>query len=222
MSSFLAKRPAPTTSQKIPLVLRFGFWGCMVIGVAVVIRRVIALANPEGSASVPPEMRKLDSWFQAHATLTYAHILLALVFLCFLPFMFWSRTAQSKLVRSAFYALGAAVALTAYGMSRFSVGGWVERAAVLFFNTLFLGSLCLSLRAWSAGDAQAERRWTLRSVATVLGIATTRPVMGVFFATSRFTHWTPQQFFGPAFWIGFSINVVAVELWLRREERSFL
>jgi len=40
--------------------------------------------------------------------------------------------------------------------------------------------------------------------------------MGVFFATSRLTHWTSQQFFGPAFWIGFSINVIVMELWLAR------
>jgi hypothetical protein len=35
------------------------------------------------------------------------------------------------------------------------------------------------------------------------------------FATSRLTHLEPRQFFGVAFWIGFSINTVAVELWLR-------
>jgi hypothetical protein len=40
--------------------------------------------------------------------------------------------------------------------------------------------------------------------------------MGVFFATSRLTHWQPSQFFGVAFWIGFSINVVLVEAYLRR------
>ena len=40
--------------------------------------------------------------------------------------------------------------------------------------------------------------------------------MGVFFATSRLTHLTPSQFFGIAFWIGFSINTfLAIEIWLR-------
>jgi hypothetical protein len=39
--------------------------------------------------------------------------------------------------------------------------------------------------------------------------------MGVFFATSPLTHLEPGQFFGIAFWIGFSINTVVVELWLR-------
>ena len=39
--------------------------------------------------------------------------------------------------------------------------------------------------------------------------------MGVFFATARVTHLVPAQFFGMAFWIGFSINVFAFELWIR-------
>jgi uncharacterized membrane protein YsdA (DUF1294 family) len=55
----------------------------------------------------------------------------------------------------------------------------------------------------------------VRAVAILLGIATTRPVMGVFFATARVTHLTPHQFFGVAFWIGFSINTLVIELWLR-------
>ena len=36
-----------------------------------------------------------------------------------------------------------------------------------------------------------------------------------FFATSRLTHLEPSQFFGMAFWIGFCINTIIVELWLR-------
>jgi hypothetical protein len=60
----------------------------------------------------------------------------------------------------------------------------------------------------------------LRAVGILLGIATTRPVMGVFFATSRLTHLEPRQFFGIAFWIGFSINTIAIELWLRSSGRG--
>jgi len=62
---------------------------------------------------------------------------------------------------------------------------------------------------------QEKRRWLMRAVAILLGIATTRPVMAVFFATSRLTHLQPSQFFGIAFWIGFSINTLAMEWWLR-------
>jgi hypothetical protein len=70
------------------------------------------------------------------------------------------------------------------------------------------------------GQTEKSLRWTLRATAISLGIATTRPVMGIFFATSHLTHWTPEQFFGPAFWVGFSINTLVMELWLRKS-RSF-
>ena len=102
-------------------------------------------------------------------------------------------------------------------MSRYPIGGWVELSAVLFFNSLFLFSL---FRAWQKrGDQQLKMRWLTRAIAILLGIATTRPVMGVFFATSRLTHLEPKDFFGYAFWIGFSINTVIVELWLRSHPR---
>jgi hypothetical protein len=115
------------------------------------------------------------------------------------------------------FPLGLAVGITAYAMSIYSVGGWVERSAVLFFNSLFLFSL---FRAWQKrGDQPLKMRWLTRAIAILLGIATTRPVMGIFFATSRLTHLEPKDFFGYAFWIGFSINTVIVELWLRSRPR---
>lgn len=206
-----------TVPSQTPLALRIGFWFCIVIGVAVVIRRVVALHHSVASGG-PPEMARLDAWFQTHTALTYVHILTALVFLVLLPLIFWHRTQRSIFVRRAYYGVGAIVAITAYAMSLYSVGGWVERSAVLFFNTLFLVTLGVSFSAWRAGLIGKERRWTLRSAATVLGIATTRPVMGVFFATTRLTHWTPQQFFGPAFWIGFAINVIVMEAWLSKQQ----
>ena len=200
---------------KTPRAFRVSFWICIVIAIGAVARRAIVLGRPV-SPSAPPELGRLDAYFQTHAALTYTHIFTALAFVCLLPLVFWSRTRQSGAVQWGFYGLGAAVGLTAYAMSTHDVGGWVERAAVLLFNTLFLACLAMSLSAWRSAGTDAARPWTLRAAAILLGIATTRPVMGIFFATSPLTHWTPRQFFGPAFWIGFSINTVAMELWLRR------
>lgn len=117
-----------------------------------------------------------------------------------------------------FCPLGAIVGLTAYLMSAYAVGGWTARSAVLLFDTLFLFSLS---RAYMSRfvDKPRERRWQLRAIAILLGIATTRPVMGIFFATAARTHLLPSQFFGIAFWIGFSINVLIFELWIHSAER---
>jgi zinc transporter ZupT len=69
-------------------------------------------------------------------------------------------------------------------------------------------------------DVEQKRRWMLRAIAIPLGIATTRPVMGVFFATSPLTGLIPGQFFGIAFWIGFSLNTLVMEFWLRNRNLS--
>src|SRR5713101_4022544 len=191
--------------------LRIGFWVCIVIAVAVVLRRTVALAHPPQSA--PPQLAELDAAFASHAGLTLAHILPALAFVLLAPFVYIRRFAAAAWPRRLLFPLGLVVGITAYAMSRYSVGGWVERSAVLLFNSLFLFSL---FRAWLLRRSPVlSLRWLTRAIAVLLGIATTRPVMGIFFATSRVTHLSPKQFFGIAFWIGFSINTLIVELWLR-------
>jgi len=197
-----------------PLVLRAGFWFSIVVAVAVVIRRVIALANPAQSPAGPTA--GLDLAFAHHSVLTLAHIIPALFFVLLAPILILWRRAWPAWADLVFYPLGAVVGLTAYAMSAYAIGGWTERSAVLVFDSIFLFSLWEAWHFKHLGDAARERRWLLRAVVVLLGIATTRPVMGGFFATSRLTHLEPQQFFGIAFWIGFSINVIIVELWLRR------
>ena len=214
-----ASQPAPTHSHdaRAPLWLRTGFWVCIVISVAVVLRRIVALATPARNAL--PQLAALDNTFAAHAALTLTHILPALLFVLLVPFMVFRTTNRPRWIENIFYPLGAITGLTAYAMSLYSVGGWTERSAVLFYDTLFLLSLARAYLYSSHGDKMRERRWQLRAIAILLGIATTRPVMGIFFATARLTHLSLAQFFGIAFWIGFSINVVAFELWIHSVDR---
>ena len=197
--------------------LRIGFWICIVIAVAVVLRRVFALSFPSHSA--PPQQVALDAWFASHAPLTLAHILPALLFVLLSPFVVLRRFAKAEWPERLIFPLGAVVGASAYAMSAYSVGGWIERSAVLLFNSLFLYSLFRAYLDRRRGELLLKRRWLLRAIAILLGIATTRPVMGVFFATSRLTHLAPSQFFGLAFWIGFSINTIVVDLWLRANDR---
>ena len=205
-----AVRPPLETT---PRWLRAGFWICVGIGVAVVMRRLVALAHP--SPSAPPQLARLDAIFASHALLTLAHIVPALVFVLLAPLFYWRRFAAAAWLQRLLFVLGTLVGLTAYAMSVFPVGEWLERSAVLLFNSLFLYALARSYVAMRRGQPLSERRWMTRAIGILLGIATTRPVMGVFFATSPLTHLEPRQFFGIAFWIGFSINTVVVELWLR-------
>jgi hypothetical protein len=157
-------------------------------------------------------MISLDQTFASHAALTLAHIVPALGFVLLVPLFYVRRFAFSAWVDHSLFTLGAIVGITAYAMSADAVGGWVERSAVLFFNSLFFYSLIRSYSFARHGELALKRRWMTRAIGVLLGIATTRPVMGVFFATSQLTHLQPRQFFGIAFWIGFSINTIVVEL----------
>ena len=208
---------APPERAQAPLWLRVGFSISVVIAIAVVVRRLIAIVHPSHGA--PPQMAALDAVFASRAALTIAHIVPAMLFVLLTPFIFLPRVGPAWAERLLF-PLGAVVGATAYAMSIDSVGGWVERSAVLFFNTLFLFSLARAYGYFRNGDRLLKRRWMTRAVGILLGIATTRPVMGVFFATSQRTHLQPSRFFGIAFWIGFSINTIIVELWLHSAGRQ--
>lgn len=193
------------------------FWASIAIAVAVVVRRLVALSSPGGNS--PPQLALLDHDFAMHWRITLAHIIPAMLFVLIAPFVVLRRFSPSVELARAFYALGAIVGLTAYAMSRYAVGGWTERSAVLVFDSLYLYSLARAYLYHRRLDSLLEHRWQLRALAILLGIATTRPVMGVFFATSRLTHMVPSQFFGVAFWIGFSLNLLAFELWIRSAGR---
>ncbi len=204
-------------SSRHPLWLLFGFWICVVISIAVVVRRLVALIRP--SRSGPPQMAAIDAVFASHAALIAIHIIPAAIFVLLAVGVLLRRTSGDWLER-LFYLFGAITGATAYAMSWYAIGGAIEVSAVLVFNTWFLFSLGRAYWFRLRGEPARKREWMTRAVAILLGIATTRPVMGVFFATSARTHLAPSQFFGIAFWIGFSINVIVIELWLHSKRRA--
>ena len=167
-------------------------------------------------------MVQLDRVFASHSALTLSHILPAMAFVVLTPFALSRRFSHIHWPERWLFPLGGLVGITAYAMSVYSVGGWIERSAVLFYNSLFLFSLGQAWLYKMRDQPSMKSRWLVRAVAVLLGIATTRPVMGVFFATSSMTHLAPRQFFGYAFWVGFSINWVVVETYLRFKSRPHL
>lgn len=204
-------------TSRHPLWLLAGFWFCVVIAIAVVVRRLVELIRP--SLGGPPQMASLDATFSSNAVLTVMHILPAAGFVLLSAAILLRCTGADRLER-LFFPFGAITGTTAYAMSYWAVGGWVERSAVLVFNTWFLFSLSRAYWFRLRGDSSRKREWMTRAVGILLGIATTRPVMGVFFATSSRMHLGPGQFFGIAFWIGFSINAAVIELWLHSKRRA--
>lgn len=188
------------------------------IGAAAVIRRLVAL----GSAPVKlPQMADLDARFAAKAGLILLHILPSLLFVLLAPLQFITtlRTRYPRFHRwngRVAMAAGLLAAGSALQLSAHPVGGLLESSATTLFGCFFLFSLG---KAWwhiRSGRVEKHREWATRMTAIALGVATTRPVMGVFFATSRLTGLTPHQFFGMAMWIGFLSTWLAGEAWIRQ------
>jgi hypothetical protein len=188
------------------------------IGAAAAIRRIAALvaAPPAG----PSPWANLDAHFGAKPGTTLTHIVPSLAFVLFVPLQFVSslRQRHPKLhqwIGRVLICLGIVTGISALWLSAHPIGGIVEGTATTFYGCFFLFSLS---RAWlhiRNRRVELHREWVIRMVAIALGAAATRPIMAIFFATSRVTWLSPEQFFGSAMWLGFTASYVAGELWIR-------
>jgi hypothetical protein len=189
-----------------------------VIGAAAVIRRITALAHPP--QNVPAQLAGLDESFAERSILTLVHIVPGLILVALVPFQF-SRSFRNRHLRAhrwmgrTLMVLGVVIAFSALGLLRDPIGGRLEVICILFFDVLFLLSLVKAFVHIRRREIALHREWIIRAMSVALGVATVRPIMGIFFATSRVTGLTPQQFFGFAFLIGFSLTWIAGELWIR-------
>jgi hypothetical protein len=210
---------AKAASDKSSVFKWVVLYGLCFIGAAAALRRIAALLLPQTSPRAG-QLANLDAQFAARSTLTLLHILPALVFVVLLPWWFSRRLRQNpqahRRLTRVLFVLGAVIGLTALPLITQPVGGTTEVAAILFFDSLFLFSLTRAWLLFRRGETSRYREWMMRAISVLLGIATTRPVMGVFFATQRLTHLEPHQFFGIAFWIGFAATYLAGEGYLRR------
>jgi hypothetical protein len=188
-----------------------------VIGAAAATRRIVALDTAPLAGS--SQFAGLDAHFAAKAGMTLLHVVPSLLFVLLVPLQFLSslRRRHPRLHRwtgRVIVALGLVVGISALWLSAHPVGGVVEGTATIFFGSFFL--ISLGKAWWHIRNRRVElhREWATRMVAIALGVATTRPIMAVFFATSRLTGLTPQQFFGPAMWLGFISTYLAGEVWI--------
>lgn len=187
------------------------------IGLLAVARRTYVLFNPSQGTPRFAAAAAMDAAFARHRTLTLLHILPASLFMALLPLQFvrririrwiaWHRWSGRLLL-----VLGLIVGLSALAMSyTTSIGGANETAATTLFAILFL--LFLGLGFWNIRQRKIaqHREWMIRASGVALGIATTRPIVGAFFAAGRLS---PREFFGTAFWLGFTLTLLGAETWI--------
>jgi len=202
----------------------------VVIGVAMVVRRTVNLIPIviNGYAQRPPpsnpaiaQFAALDDIFARYAILTLVHIIPALVFLLLAPLQFikafrerhlaWHRR-NGRIVLVSGMVVGLSALVMSFGMP--AIGGVNQATATTLFALFFLFALGNAFRHIRRREISLHREWMIRAFSIGLAVATIRPIVGFFFATSRLTGLTTYEFFGTAFWIGFVLHLIAAEGWI--------
>src|SRR5229473_5313604 len=192
------------------------------IGLAVAARRSVVLLKPGTLSARNNPAAELDSAFADRRTLTLAHILPGMLFMVLGPLQF-VRGLRSKYPQvhrwcgRIFLSASAVVGVTgltlAFGKT---IGGVDEKAAIVLFGSFFLIALATALRHALRREFAQHREWMIRGYAIGLAVATVRPIMGTFFAAALLHGHAPEprEFFGTAFWIGFTLQMIAAEIWI--------
>jgi uncharacterized membrane protein len=200
------------------------------IGIAVAARRIAVLFpivvhgySPPPVASNPrtAQFVALDQVFARHPVLTLVHVIPGLLFMVLGPLQFsatirarhlrWHRWSGRLFVVCALI-IGISALVMSFSMQ--SIGGINQAAATILFGTFFLIALGKAFWHIRRREIALHREWMIRAFAVGLAVATIRPIVGIFFATGRWSGLTPPQFFGTAFWIGFVLQLMAAEAWI--------
>jgi uncharacterized membrane protein len=210
-------------------------WGAVVflaaIGCAVAVRRIVHVvpvvihgyrAPAVASNPVAAQFAALDDLFARFPILTLVHIVPGLLFMLLGPWQF-SKRIRARHLRwhrwngRAFVCCGLVIGVSALVMSFAmpAIGGVNQAAATTLFGAFFLFALGKAVWHIRRKEVALHREWMIRAFAVGLAVATIRPIIGMFFATSRITGLTPREFFGTAFWIGFTVQLMAAEAWIQ-------
>jgi uncharacterized membrane protein len=210
-------------------------WGAVIflslIGALIVARRTAHLApilihgySPPAAPSNPrlAQLAALDDVFARHPVLTLVHILPGLLFVVLGPLQFnstfrkrhlrWHRRS-GRILFLCGAALGASALVMSFAMP--SIGGVNQAAATTLFGLWFLFALGKALRHVLRREIARHREWMIRAFSIGLAVATIRPIIAVFFATSPLSGLAPYEFFGAGFWIGFVLHFIAAEAWIQ-------
>jgi len=212
----IPRKPTPALSS---LLWSFTILLCL-IGIAIVTRRTVQIFAPSSAPPRFPEAAELDAGFTRHPILTMIHILPGLLFIVLAPLQFVRTLRVRRLVLHRWtgrvlVVCGLIVGCSALVMSpQMAIGGANETAATTLFAVIFLFALVNAWQLIRQGKVALHREWMIRAFAVGSAVAATRPIMGAFFATRRITHLTPHDFFGIAFWLSFTIQLIAAEVWI--------
>ena len=193
------------------------------VGIAMALRRAVVLIKPGALSASRNPAAQLDAHFANRRAITLVHILPGILFMVLGPLQF---VGSLRSRYPGFHRWSGRIFLTASAVIGISgltmaagetIGGVDEKSAIFLFGTFFLFALGKALWHAMRREFVAHREWMLRGFAVGLAVATIRPIMGAFFAAALLRGHAPQphEFFGTAFWIGFTLQAIVAELWIR-------
>jgi uncharacterized membrane protein len=207
-----------------------------VIGLAVALRRIVLLIpivtngyRAPGAATNPrlAHLAAINDVFAHYPALTLIHIIPGTLFMLLGPLQLsstirarhprWHRVS-GRIVVVCGLIIGVSALVMSFAMP--AIGGRTQAAATVLFGIFFLFALGKGFWHIRKHEIALHREWMIRAFAIGLAVATVRPIVGLFFATSRFSGLTPYEFFGAAFWTGFVLHLVAAEAWIRNARPS--
>ena len=196
--------------------------------VGTVLRTAILLFQPDfGDAFVAQHpglgiAHADDVRFARHASLTFVHVISAFFFAVLGPWQFVPRIRSKMLWFHRWSGRVFVISATVAGVSglllgfttAMELGGVSEAAPIFVFAPILLFSLGKAMFHILRREVAQHREWMLRVFAIGLGAGTDR-IVALPFLLSPSVRQAPGEFIGITFWISFTINVVAAELWIR-------
>jgi hypothetical protein len=214
----------PSKQPKHRLVWAVAFFLAF-IGLVIVIRRAVFLIpvlenryDPTPPAPGVPYFPEEE--FVRNALLTLIHILPGFLFVVLGLLQFSKRIRfrwphvhrwSGRIVLASGIVIGITGLIMGFKMP---ISGVSLTSATTLFGALFLFSLIKGFLHIRNRNITLHRQWMIRAFAIGMAVTTTRPIMGVFFATSSLTGLTVEDFFGTALWIGFTLHLIAAEAWI--------
>lgn len=163
------------------------------------------------------ELRYLE-----HPWISALHMFSGIAFIGLAPLQFMSSVRLKRLslhrrlgrilvvmaLISGIYGIAATVALPAFG-------GLASITAGLFFGPFFIIAIVRAFLYARARELKAHQRWMIRAFALGLAVGTQRVLLILLMV---FTPYNFEQSFGPALWLGFSLNLLIAETWISKRK----
>jgi uncharacterized membrane protein len=190
--------------------------GIALLGMITIVSALVRLNDvSNGVARFPDDVRYLQN-----PLTTWLHVIPGMIFLIVGPLQF-SRTMRTRWIRlhrilgRVFIVTGLFLVAVSFGIVFMfpAIGGAVTAVANFTFGLLMAFSLIKALVHIRRREISLHREWMIRALAIGLAASTIRLAIVAFVVIANAQI---EQIFGISFWIGFILNALIAEVWIRR------